>query len=313
MLPRLSDVPHSIQPSDESQTVSAIAEQLVQVGILTELPPGTSLTDAIEQSLSKFTGRYLTNSLCFDNLSAIITNDISQTTNMDWDKSCIAILCSEERFVYVLNKQIKKLEEKHPGAGRTVLQIIDNTLDHAISLFTPYRALETARYEYWHGEDDETEAIKELISEGEKPEDVNIFKLSMFEKSIPDWTYKTRPMPLATFRKIKHPIVTAALELHAQQIPRITYPPGLWRFGSLCATPVILQCKDYDCITQIFDDHINNGFQNDDPVHLCATIPFELMKGESLSLSHALKHLEKILRTMEAAEKLIHQISNLRN
>ena len=69
---------------------------------------------------------------------------------------------------YTLREKVDALENDVPGLGEHALSMLYSVLHQTQFAVTPFWALDTARHEYWQGEDDEKDVIEEYLMNDEE-------------------------------------------------------------------------------------------------------------------------------------------------
>lgn len=103
----------------------------------------------------------------------------------------------------LLEGSITAIEELHPGFGQYVLSIINVGFFRTLQSYTPSIMFEVASMHYWMGESDESSYVEELESNGENPEDCDLFTRATFNKSFPDWVvFPKKKLSKAAIKRI---------------------------------------------------------------------------------------------------------------
>lgn len=179
---------------------AAVALDMLDAGVLTHTDKGFSPTMMVEQSMSKWFAS-LTHDLQFFAPDLFMTNDLGNVTldmdekgakkhfGVESEKTLTFAVSFAAWHWFTLQERCEALEAKVPGLGETAIRWLDTHIHPLMTAVTPNFTLYAAQHVYWYGEDDESEAVEEILAMGEDPEDMDLYTKADFDASFPKMSY----------------------------------------------------------------------------------------------------------------------------
>jgi PRTRC genetic system protein F len=218
--------------------VAAFAEGLLDAGVPFEFSgysgKQNSLIYATEAALAGFCARARGDGLC--DLELSVADDLDDL-GPNWEyyeqqrkhkqrspekplSALVVAISMEAMHFETIGPALRALDAARPRLGQTVLDILDDGLQRCVRAVSPQTGLEWAKDQYWRGEDDESEYVKEELYEARsyaeqrlkenkkqkrKPEkmptdaelieQIEIFKRKDYDDCIPRcWTSEIKPL-----------------------------------------------------------------------------------------------------------------------
>lgn len=210
-----------------------------------------------------------------------------------------------------LRERVEELEAAHPGLGQTALSVLFSTLAQTGYALTPDYALELARYHHWMGEDDES-MVREEYENEEDFEGSGCLTRSKFDEEIPTWVSNARKVldvdaltTLASGQSLAAETAQAILNaLTAEE--GYDYPIFAERLlynGGSCVKPAAYLEWDAGGVImpRLIDDQ--EAYAGE-----CGFTDYAAMfisDGSAENISETVGNLEKWLKRLEAADRLI--------
>jgi PRTRC genetic system protein F len=251
----------------------------------------------------------------------------------------IVYVDGEDPCIRELGQVLKALEDRYPRLGQTVMAVLHEGLSASTRGIDPVSGIWWTSQCYWMGEEDETERVAEefgclehqydeLSAKAKKdkvkptPADVEIFRKADYEKAIPpkfgteigkplsravlSQLHRDKPAALRPFQNILH--ATIALMDRCTRVRRGDGPDnGMFDNVSWDVVPFILRWSSDDCLTQIFDDVMNDIYQSGETIcDVNAVFAFHDLP----TMRRAIVRLGKYLEILQLCETLLLHLGN---
>jgi PRTRC genetic system protein F len=248
---------------------------------------------------------------------------IRQTTVMENGPTVISI-----------GPAIDAIEQHHPRLGQTVMHALDSGLAASCRGLNPRNGILWASYNYWMGEEDETNALAEqfdeLISEygalnpaekkaHEKPteDDVDIFRRRDYVAAFPPWMTR-RKLPTLSIPTVRR--VAAAQRGQPAQIlaaaaallewlakgKDVSNDIGGFEQTSCDMCPYLLRWNNDDPLGQIWDDMMEQFSQTGEVLMDVNSI---FAFHDDKTMARALRRLRNFLEVLSLTETLIQALA----
>lgn len=206
-----------------------------------------------------------------------------------------------------IGNRTARIEKACPGLGETLLFQIEKALCATFYCVTPERCLDLARYIYWQGEDDEQQVVEEMLSEGENPDTMEIYRRSDYLAHLPGWAAESREkLPPDRLREIARTgkglvkeAAETALELAAEHIEDYR-PPRFDEFiGDNIDPALYVRWMEEDDVGRVFDDFYQYAIQSESTdMH-----GYISSKPDKKGVGKALEDIRQFFRLLRALEK----------
>lgn len=339
--PRLTGIPLSFTQGPAANN-RAMAECAVRAGLIRDVRQGEDLNGCLLRSLAARIRPLLRTSEGFTgDLLYLITDEPDQCRRDDGgqpvDECNIEVHRSENLGSRIIGPRLMQYERQRKGSGKAVWHLMATLWDrHGPGMWSTMQARYEAERFHWHGESDETEAIRQYRDESgdeykgktddEVCEECGIPRARTF-RHPKDWHYGTRPTTdIAAYPRELRAEVKAALavlsrippllaadpepHMHRSILPRGTAESAdlnaVTQFEYLshtCRPPVSLQWEEDDPCYRVYDDAQRSDYESGEmAIGWCAAFPFSV--GNPASLAHAVQRCELFCEVMEVATAL---------
>ena len=175
-------IPTSLTVTDASARAAKIVLSLFDMGLVSEIDLegnsfpheliSTVLTRWLDERSRDFKGHFNLYLSMKDTLEEMgMSNEDLESVDVGEDIAThglkVAVYFRNPGF-YTLREKVDALENDVPGLGEHALSMLYSVLHQTQFAVTPCWALDTARYEYWQGEDDEKDVIEEYLMNDEE-------------------------------------------------------------------------------------------------------------------------------------------------
>ncbi len=244
--------------------------------------------------------------------------DYSDREKLSSNTMHIIFGASEMQYGF-MGKGVEAIEASAPGLGKTLLHYLYSALNSTLYSVSPNTILDTARFTYWQGCDDEKEALEEIAAMGEEPEDFEIFSRADLFKNMPEWAAEPEAVladyqiaALLRHQDKKTRAAAKAVQELAGLLSDTAYTPPKWLDNEYrdCVNPAIfLRWADHDAMEQVFDDFYQYVIQTE-----CATDLHGLYEVELTvtGITEGLEQTGKLLKRLHAAEQAIKLVATIK-
>lgn len=219
---------------------------------------------------------------------------------------------------YAIGPTIERLEAVAEGLGQTVLAVFYEALRYLPNTLTPQDALWQAQFVYWHGYENETEMVEEMMEEEGKTveqmaHELDIFRRSDFFTHMPEWA--VAPRRLLTHAQVRR---AARRDAFARQV--VDAVDDIWR--TVCRSGEFADCtcrdsesdsvawiawfrwSEDDAAGRILDDWVNETMQGEsiDAATAVCCAPGETNAAEWLQ---RMRNTARLARVMEPLVDLV--------
>ena len=285
-LPRLSrDIPMAVIPRRLAAANAAVARFLIQAGAIREADVPESWDDAMEvcqQALDAWVKRELGSLHCLSpqfSLTAVSYTDPTaplrnvQASEPPHYRSVEICWYESGEQQWVIGPRLEALNRECPGAGRTVLDILQRQASHVYPVFTPDLAYHHASFLYWCGEEDE-ETVLDLDC-GDDPEERAAMREGMvtrqkLNEAFPPWatSFSGKKPSIASFKRLASGLrdpQSCAIAADALALAQLrfdgNYQPEVE--GDYLGWGAVLSWREDDLTVRIYDDMVNMAHQGE--------------------------------------------------
>ncbi len=195
-LPRLDpSIPETIEPLASRRLQARLARGLLDGGAIdaAAVKAGRrSMLKVCEAALQAWLHEHLGELHCLDLSFVLVLRSLTETDrSFGYAEQEMAPEAEIRWFatcgLWPIGHALQALENVHEGLGATVLTAFDENSD-VMPIFTPRDALEVCREFYWHGEDDESEAMANCETDEERRDLAEeMITRAKLDAAFPNW------------------------------------------------------------------------------------------------------------------------------
>lgn len=281
------DVPSAIERTQNRQTVAALAQFLLDAGVIAGgrfCGAAGSIQDVCQFAFDNWLAAAIGDVKCFTPVFELWLTDESGTVRRPISHANGSRDLPPPRTVEVSWKEasvchwgvgagLDYLEACVPMLGATVLDVMERKAGHAYPLFTPGMALDEASYLYWRGEEDETLALDEDCGDDQAAREAmaqDMITRADIAAAFPSWALDYN-RPRLSAQEISHiasnhacPFVRkAAMLASGLDGTRTTAQYCVEEDGPFIGFGAVLCWREGDLAVQISDDYANLAWQSE--------------------------------------------------
>jgi len=278
---------------EQEHKAALIYSHLSELGWARSLPKESILAEAarcLTRRLSRYQQRRLP-------LEFSLTTDLKLLPLDEHSDRCAIVVHAPEVQCLELQEPILRLEKKHPKVGRHVWRALHRGFGLLGEYCSPYTLLHLLAMYYWHGEENEEYALKELKAQGEDVSQIEMVRRADVERQFPRWVLareQENGRPPAGLNRL--PFCDAVRRLMAFQ--REQFPDNLLECQSI---PIVYIPWEGSIMNQVADEHFN--LLNQEYETLQCLFPFDPASMESFQ--QAWKQFQLYLDVLQALEDLL--------